>query len=229
MQDHRQAKRWQINWQAKIKLEGAVAFINCSISNLSFKGCRVALAPKLPTDTFLKLSLILGKDCVLQDIEAWVAWHRRIENLNLYGFYFSRIKDTDKEKIYKFMREYFPELLYSQWREEATKADKGMQDHRIFERVKAQLPLKFLNLNENEEGRAVTEDISAKGVGFATDTAIKPGTPLEMWLQVHDKGEPLYIRGEVVWSRLQAANKYRVGINLEKANLMGLSRALSSC
>jgi hypothetical protein len=49
-----------------------------------------------------------------------------------------------------------------------------------------------------------------------------------MWLKVPDKGEPLYLRGEVVWSRLEEADKYHCGVNLEKADLMGISRVLRS-
>ena len=229
MKERRQNKRWQISWQAKIKLGGALTFIDCSISDLSFTGFRVALSPELPKDTFIKVDIMLGSDCFLKETEVWMAWHKRKEALNLYGLYFSRIKDADKEKIYRFIREHFPALLYSQWWQETAKPDEGIQDKRIFERFKVQLPLRFIDLNEQKEGKAVTEDISAKGVGFVTAQAIKPGASLEMWLQVPDKGEPLYMRGGVAWSKPQsAASGYRTGINLERANLMGLSRALKT-
>jgi hypothetical protein len=156
-----------------------------------------------------------------------MAWCKRKDPFNLYGFYFSGIKDTDKEKIYRFIRAYFPELLYSRQQQEAAKeGGERAQDHRVFERFKAQLPLRLINLSEGKEGRAVTEDISAKGLRFLTAAAIKPGASLEMWLQVPDKGEPVYIRGEAVWSKPQGLSGYLTGINLERANLMALSRVL---
>lgn len=101
-----------------------------------------------------------------------------------------------------------------------------MEDRRIFERFPVNFPLKYLDSKQNKEGQAQARDVSAKGMGFVTNGALPPQTPLEMWIEIPDKGEPLYIRGEVVWSVPQGANEYRVGVDLEKADLMGLSRVL---
>jgi hypothetical protein len=99
-------------------------------------------------------------------------------------------------------------------------------DRRIFERIPVKLPLRFLYPTSNKEGLAQTQDISAEGVGLLTNRELLPHTPLEMWLQIPDKGEPLHTMGEVVWSKMIEPNKYRVGISLEKAELMGMSRVL---
>jgi hypothetical protein len=72
----------------------------------------------------------------------------------------------------------------------------------------------------------MVQDVSAKGLGLVAGEALAPLTPLEMWLNIPDKGEPLYVRGEVAWSKKLAADQYRIGVNLERANLMGLSRVL---
>ena len=101
-----------------------------------------------------------------------------------------------------------------------------MEDRRIFERFASRIGLRYLDLNSNQEGKAQANDISAKGIGMEASEELVPHTPLEMWLEIQDKGEPLYTRGEVVWSRMVEPNKYRVGVNLEKADLMGLSRVL---
>ena len=101
-----------------------------------------------------------------------------------------------------------------------------MEDRRIFERFKAALPTRFLNLKESSEGNGLTEDVSAKGIGLLAENEVAPRAPLELWLEIPDKGEPLYARGEVVWSKMLQPNKYRVGVNLERADLMGLSRVL---
>lgn len=100
------------------------------------------------------------------------------------------------------------------------------EDRRIFARFSTNFPLRFLDLRSGKEGEASTQDISAKGIGFVTKEQLQPDIPLEMWLQVPDKGEPLYTRGDVVWSEMVEPDKYRVGVNLEKANLMGMSRVL---
>jgi hypothetical protein len=90
------------------------------------------------------------------------------------------------------------------------------------------LPVRFLNLHEGTEGQAHTHDVSAKGLGLSTKEELKPRTRLEMWLQVPDSKDPIYTRGEVVWLRPASDNGYRVGIDLEKADLVGLSRILRS-
>jgi len=103
-----------------------------------------------------------------------------------------------------------------------------MEDRRIFDRVPVELSLRFLNLWETKEGKAVTTDISAKGVGILTDEPVPSHTALEIWFKVPGRDEPLYTRGEVAWS-VEAAdnNKFRVGINLEKAYFMGFSKVLT--
>ncbi len=102
----------------------------------------------------------------------------------------------------------------------------SFEDQRIFARFSARLPLRFLDTDSNMEGGAETYDVSAKGLGLVINEQLKPHTSLEMWLHIPDKGEPLYTRGEVVWSRMVESNKYQIGVNLEKADLMGLSRVL---
>ena len=51
-------------------------------------------------------------------------------------------------------------------------------------------------------------------------------TPLEAWLHIPDAGEPLYARGMATWSKRDSDNQYRIGMDLERADLMGLSRIL---
>ena len=102
----------------------------------------------------------------------------------------------------------------------------GFEDRRIFARFTAQFPLRFIDLTSNEEGQGQTLDVSAKGVGLVTTGQLQPRTAVELWLDIPDTGEPFYTRGEVVWSSMVAPQEYRAGVNLEKANLMGLSRVL---
>lgn len=102
-----------------------------------------------------------------------------------------------------------------------------MEDRRVFARIPARFPLRFLDPRSGRDGDADTVDFSANGVGFVTGESLPAKTPLEMWLNIPDKHDPLYTRGEVVWSEpLADANQYRVGVQLEKAQLMGLARAL---
>ena len=101
-----------------------------------------------------------------------------------------------------------------------------MQDRRVFSRFPAKMAVKFLGVSPNKEGIAETEDVSAKGIGLVTREELNVHTPLEFWLKVPDQREPLYTRGEVVWSKKAGANKFRAGVNLEKADLTAMSRII---
>ena len=59
-----------------------------------------------------------------------------------------------------------------------------------------------------------------------TEQQLLPKTALELWVELQDQAQPLYLRGEVVWSVPAGENAYRAGVNLEKAELMSLSRIL---
>jgi hypothetical protein len=247
--DRRGTRRWCVNKQAKIKLPGAESFALCQLKDINFKGTQISLGLKLPKDTFLVLHVILPDENALE-IEAWIVWHRTIDGCNIYGLYFSRISDKDKEKVYQFVRKSCPEQLSKQWWQGAEKegtpgrigsagvplsaegggimngSDYEYRDRRVFERFAAKMSLRFLNLNTGREGFAHTSDFSAKGLGLVTSHNVTPRSLLEIWVDIPDKGEPLYTRGEVVWAKCLAPEQYRMGVNLEKADLMGLSRVL---
>lgn len=204
--------------------------LDCNLLDISLKGIKIALGQKLEKDTFLKLILLLSQEFSI-NVQAWVAWYRVIDGHNLYGLYFDKISDLDKETIYQFTRKYCPGQITKQWRRGVTLEKVGetmesFEDRRTFERFPVKLALRFLDLKANREVEAQTYDISAKGIGLATNQELTTQTPLEMWLAVPDKGEPFYARGEVAWSKMVEPNSYRVGINLERADLMGVARVL---
>lgn len=101
-----------------------------------------------------------------------------------------------------------------------------MEDKRIFQRFSMRFPVSFLDVTTGREGVAQTSDISAKGIGITAQTHLAPRTPVELWLRIPDQGDPLYTRGYVVWSNLMEQDTYHIGVNLERADLMGLSRVL---
>jgi len=230
MQIERHFSRWQVKRQAKVKLEGASNFINCQIDDISFSGIKICLLRAFPKDTYLKFSLVLSHDFIFDIIEAWVVWHKTVDSYNVYGLYFTKIKDQDKEKIYQFLHKYAPEQVSKKcW--ESSSEEKGgetMEDRRVFQRFTAKLPLRFLDAKSGKEGSALTQDISAKGIGMVTHEELKPRTSVEVWLRIPDQGEPLYTRGEVIWSKSSTPGEYKAGIDLERADLMGLSRILRS-
>ncbi len=228
MYDRRKITRWSINHPIKIKFEGAEVFIDAQLLDINFKGLQIAFAPKLTKDLVVKFKLVLPGGFHLE-AEAWLVWHRTVGNHNIYGFYFTKISDSDKEQIYKFVFRYSPHEIHKQWWKGTIKKEKGgeaMEDRRIFERFATSFPVKLLDISSGQEGEASTCDVCAKGVGVLMNKQLTPGAPVEVWLKIPDQGEPLYTRGAVAWSKTEKANIYRAGINLEKADLMGLSRVL---
>ena len=100
-----------------------------------------------------------------------------------------------------------------------------MNDHRIFERFRKEFSARFIGL-DGKEGIAQTFDVSAKGLGLSTSQELESQSNLEIWLDVPNSTDPLYTRGQVVWTRLAGQGSFRSGIELERADLMGISRLL---
>ncbi len=232
MTDKRRISRWEINKPVKIKLKGAVAFAECFLKDINFKGLKIVLNLRFVVDSYIKFNLKLSEKYSLE-CEAWVAWHkinegRNIYGQNTYGLYFTKLEDVDKEKIYKFVYEHVPEAISKGSPGTSIKKEGGgdMEDRRIFQRFNIRFPVKLLDLNSGREINAETSDVSAKGLGIWSKDALTPNTPLEAWLKIPDRGEPLYTRGNVVWSKPEGKGEYHLGIDLERADLMGLSRIL---
>jgi c-di-GMP-binding flagellar brake protein YcgR len=100
-------------------------------------------------------------------------------------------------------------------------------DHRLFARIGRALPIRILAAGQDKEYKAETVDISAQGIGIESNKRLSPNTQLEMWLELPENQGSFYARGEVVWSQASAGrDKQRVGIRLEKAELMGLTPIL---
>jgi hypothetical protein len=227
MADKKRVNRWEINKPVQIKLEGAMAFAECLLKDINFKGIKVILNLRLTVDSHINFILKLSEEYSLQ-CEAWVVWHRNIDGKSIYGLYFTKLSDSDKEKIYKFVYQNVPREISKGYWSNSTNKDGGeeMDDKRVFQRFNIRFPVKLLDLNTGQEINAETSDVSAKGLGVWSKDALKSNTPLEAWLKIPDRGDPLYTRGNVVWSKAECDGECRLGIDLERADLMGLSRIL---
>lgn len=226
MIDRRRITRWQVECKAGIKLEEEDVFYECSLLDICLKGAKVALERKLEKDKVLKLALALSRELIIR-VEAWIAWQRTIDGHNICGLYFCRITDVNKEKIYRFLRQDFPEEVDRYWKG-GDEAMEKFEDRRTFERFPARVALRYLDLKANQEAQAHTYDISAKGIGLETAQELSKETSLEMWLQAAEQSEPIYMRGRVTWSRMMKPSQYRVGVELERADLMGAARILKN-
>jgi len=228
--ERRKLTRWQIGRQGTLKIEQLSQETFCQIKDISYKGAKITLNTKLTEDIALKISLKLSENHTI-DAEIWVAWHKVVNGTNHYGFYFSEIKDADKDKIFEFISVFYPnddsrEMLKLRVVDaEEERGGEDMNDHRIFERFRKEFSVRFIGL-DGKEGVAQTFDVSAKGLGLSTGQELESQANLEIWLDVPNSTDPLYTRGQVVWTKLAGAVGYRSGIELERADLMDMSRLL---
>ncbi len=110
MDDRRHSGRWQIDSQASVKISGQANHFSCTIDDINFKGLRIRFSQHLDIGHDLTMSIALG-DALSLDIGARVAWNKVVGQGNVYGFLFTRIKDNDKENIYKFIQKNFSEKI----------------------------------------------------------------------------------------------------------------------
>ncbi len=231
MYERRKIPRWQVNKRALLTLlKKAANGLYCQIKDINSVGAQIVLNVKLPENTFFKISLRLSEDYTIE-AKVWTAWHKVVSGNNHYGLYFSEIKDADKDKINKYICAFYPnddpgKIMWLDPDEiKKTEGGEGMNDHRIFERFGKEFSARFIGL-DGQEGVAQTFDVSAKGLGLSTSHELKPQTNLEIWLDVPNSTDPLYTRGQVVWSKLTGDSGFHSGVELERADLMGISRLL---
>jgi len=103
-----------------------------------------------------------------------------------------------------------------------------MEDRRTFARIEIKLPLKFFDPLGDKIGEGQTLNISADGMGFLTKEKLPEEMPIEIWLDIPDHHGSLYARGEIVWKQalINGSEKQRLGIRLDKEDLLGLARIL---
>lgn len=103
------------------------------------------------------------------------------------------------------------------------------RERRSFARFPVKVLLKYLNIELPDEiNHQHTDDISAKGLCLLTNEELPVDTPLDIWLQMPDNGEQIYIKGRVIWSMMVRQDKYKVGVNLENAELNPILIALKT-
>jgi len=227
MIERRRIPRWEINKRAWFKLEQAAEEEPCRVGDINYNGLGIFLTARLPENKRFHLGLRLSENCVL-DVEACVAWRKPIDGVNHYGLYFLEIKDVDKNRIYCYIKRYC-RALKEKLRQTQQAADAEVRDlksgltalnRRVFERFTVYLPARLLNPETGEEIAADAVDLSAKGMRLSSARELKPATPLEIWLDIPDREEPLYTRGKIVWSRPEGLGGFVAGVELEKAGLM---------
>ena len=119
------------------------------------------------------------------------------------------------------------------------------EERRVFKRFPARFPVRFLDLKQGKEVKAQASDVSAKGLSFVSEGPVERHTPLKLWLHIPDRKKPFCTQGRVAWvesikvcpspskarddfpyGAARKSETFKVGVNLDDVELMGLSRLL---
>jgi len=232
MHDLRDYVRWKVNKLIKIRLNQEAGEFNCLVKDINLKGMQLMLKEDLVSDSRLMMEIIFT-EVIRINVECWVVWQKDECGFNVYGVNFNKLTYEDKQKIHKFtnMELANKEEVKEKESEEFNRGGVDMEgtfveDRRVFERFAVKLPVRFVKSGSEVQEEALTYNISAKGVGMTVKEEISQDSDLEIWLDIPDQAGPLYARGKVAWVKEDEANEYKAGINFEKADLMGVSRAL---
>ncbi len=76
--------------------------------------------------------------------------------------------------------------------------------------------------------RGCTIDISAQGIGLVSEQEMKVEAPIEICLRFPNSKDEYVASGKVAWSVKLEDNTYRVGVALEKPELMMIAQFLRS-
>lgn len=221
--------RWDLKHEVNLKI-GAGEPTSCQVHNISLKGVEVTLARELAQDRSNKLQLYFD-DGHPVSAEGWVMWHRRVDGLNVYGLYFTRISDTDKEKLYEFVVRHCRQQVYDNMYRETlddTWGQESMPDRRNFERFPVSLPLVYADPVTRKKGCAQTSDLSANGLGLVVNEPLEPAVPLDVEIRLVDQAQFVCLKAMVVWSMGAESEQYRAGLKLDRMQFMELGRLLRS-
>ena len=114
MDERRQVPRWQINREAGVSINGEAGVGHSLVENINLKGMCLTLPDRLPQLGSTQLSLTI-EDGLFIDVDVRVPWVREHNGRYRHGVFFYRIKDQDRESIYKYVNRRFPELFQHCW------------------------------------------------------------------------------------------------------------------
>ena len=89
------------------------------------------------------------------------------------------------------------------------------RERRVFPRFPVHIPVSCFDPYLQKNFQTETQNISAEGLCLETDEILKPGTFLEIFMQIPDNNEQIHRIGKVVWSNMTESGIYSIGIKLE--------------
>jgi hypothetical protein len=112
-------------------------------------------------------------------------------------------------------------------KEESEANENQFKDRRMFARFKAEILLRCLT--DKRESCCLTLDISAQGLGLVSPARFRPDSQVELYLRLPETKEEFMTEGTIAWCREVEKDKFRLGVYLEKPELMIVSQLLNGC
>ncbi len=119
MQEKRRYVRWQIKNPLYYKVEGSSLEKEALLKDISNGGAGILILEELPKDCLLDLVFEIPDRVNFISAQGKVVWQKETgaEDRAQFttGISFIRFRDIDKEKLYTYIRQNFPEELNQRW------------------------------------------------------------------------------------------------------------------
>ena len=115
MDERRQLPRWEIKKEAKAWIPLTQGFSHCMVEDMHLKGMRVSFNKRLPHEESIRMSFALGESYDFIKFEARIAWIKERQDRFVYGFAFTEMADSDKERMYQYINAHCYDQVKKNW------------------------------------------------------------------------------------------------------------------
>jgi hypothetical protein len=115
MDERRQLPRWEVKKEAKVWLPQMQEFRLCIIEDINLKGMCVSFNKQLPQEQPMPMSLGLEDGAELMKLEVDLPWAKEEQGRHVYGMFFSKIGEVDKDKIYQYINDHCSNQIKDKW------------------------------------------------------------------------------------------------------------------
>ena len=98
------------------------------------------------------------------------------------------------------------------------------QERRVFERFSARFPAKFKDSRDDFGSEVFLRDASAAGAHILSKERLYLDDPVSLEVIVPDGGQPMVLKGKVVWSRPANVVMWDIGLQFPKVDFINMSR-----
>ena len=115
MDERRQLPRWEIKKEVKVLLPQSQGVGSCFIEDMHLKGMCVSFNKPLQLQNPMRMGFAIGNNSDFIKIEANRTWMKEDRGRYVYGLIYSKIADSDKERIYQFINANCYDQLKDKW------------------------------------------------------------------------------------------------------------------